>query len=249
MKKIGVLVLAFWSFLCFAQEKEQKMKPQETEVWEPKVPVVTPGINNLPPSDAIVLFNGSDLKQWVNAKDGKEADWIINNDGSMTVKNKSGNIKTKQNFGSIQLHIEWKSPKRLEGSGQHRANSGVFLQGLYEIQVLDNNGNNTYVNGQAGSVYKQSVPLVHAAVETGEWNTYDIIYHQPEFDLGGNVTQQATVTVLFNGILVQDHFKIIGPTKFIGYPKYEKHGKGPLILQDHQDNSRVSYRNIWLREL
>lgn len=249
MKKLGVIILALSSLCVFSQEQVKKMKPQETEVWEPKVPIVTPGKDNAPPSDAIVLFNGADLNQWVSATDSSEADWIINNDGSMTVRDKAGHIKTKQDFGSIQLHIEWKSPEKIEGDGQHRANSGIFLQSRYEVQVLDNNDNETYVNGQVASIYKQAVPLVHAAVETGEWNTYDIIYHQPEFDAGGNVVKQATITVLLNGVLVQDHFKIIGPTEFIGYPKYKKHGKAPLQLQDHKDNSRVSYRNIWVREL
>lgn len=249
MKKIGVLLLVFSSFLSFAQEQSVKMKPAEIEVWEPKVPVVIPGSNNAPPSDAIVLFDGTHLNQWVNAKDSTEANWILNSDGSMTVKDKAGDIKTKQEFGSVQLHIEWKSPEKAEGKSQRRANSGVFLQGIYEIQVLDNNNNDTYVNGQVGSVYKQAIPLANAAVETGHWNTYDIIYHQPEFDAGGNVTKQATMTVLFNGVLIHDHYKLIGPTEFIGYPKYQKHGKGPLLLQDHRDNSRVSFRNIWLREL
>jgi hypothetical protein len=247
MKKLGVVVLMLCSVFAFAQE--QRMKPEETEVWEPKVPVVTPGKNNAPPSDAIVLFNGTDLNHWVNATDASEADWVINADGSMTVRNKAGDIKTKQDFGSIQLHVEWKSPKKIEGDGQHRANSGIFLQSRYEVQVLDNNDNETYVNGQVASIYKQAVPLVHAAVETGSWNHYDIIYHQPVFDAGGNITKQATMTVLLNGVLVQDHFKIIGPTENIGYPKYKKHGKAPLLLQDHKDNSRVSYRNIWVREL
>lgn len=249
MKKTIIFVLICSSFFSLAQENKKKMEPADTEFWEPKVPVVIPGKNNKAPSDAVVLFDGTDLSQWVKAKDSTEANWHLNKDGSMTVKNKAGAIATKQSFGSIQLHIEWKSPIEIEGEGQHRANSGIFLQSRYEVQVLDNNDNDTYVNGQVASIYKQSAPLVHAAVETGKWNAYDIIYHAPEFDLGGDLVKQATITVLLNGVLVQDHFNIIGPTVFIGHPKYTKHGKAPIKLQDHGDNSRVSYRNIWVREL
>lgn len=249
MKKTIVLVLIFISFFSFSQENGKKMKPADTEFWEPKVPTVVPGKNNVAPSDAIVLFDGENLNQWISVKDSTAANWYLNKDGSMTVKNKAGDIATKQNFGSIQLHIEWRSPSETHGEGQSRGNSGIFLQSRYEVQVLDNNNNDTYVNGQVASIYKQSAPLVYAAVKTGEWNVYDIIYHAPEFDLGGNVTKQATVTVLLNGVLVQDHFNILGPTVFIGHPKYSKHGKAPIKLQDHRDNSRVSYRNIWVREL
>jgi hypothetical protein len=166
----------------------------------------------------------------------------------MTVKDKTGNIQTQQNFGSIQLHIEWKSPSQVNGKGQSRANSGIFLSGMYEVQVLDNNDNDTYVNGQVGSVYKQHVPLAMASVPTGEWNTYDIIYHAPEFEKGQK-TKSGTLTVIQNGVLIQDHVEIKGTTPYIGWPKNPPHGKGPLMLQDHQDNSRVSYRNIWVREL
>ncbi|MDO5972334.1 DUF1080 domain-containing protein [Flavivirga aquimarina] len=249
MRKIVLSILIMSSFFSFAQKSEKKMKPSDTELWEPKVNVVKPGVNNAAPSDAIVLFDGKDLSQWVSVKDSTAANWHLNKDGSMTVKNKAGDIRTKQSFGSVQLHIEWKSPSEVNGEGQSRGNSGIFLQSQYEVQVLDNNNNATYVNGQVASIYKQSVPLVHAAVETGGWNAYDIIYHAPEFDLGGNLTKQATITVLLNGVLVQDHFNILGPTVFIGHPKYSKHGKAPLKLQDHRDNSRVSYRNIWVREL
>ena len=173
----------------------------------------------------------------------------MNNDGSMTVNNKTGDIQTVQNFGSIQLHLEWKSPAEVQGKGQSRGNSGVFLNGLYEVQVLDNNDNDTYVNGQVGSIYKQHVPLAMASVPTGEWNTYDIIYHAPEFNDEGDKIKSGTITVLHNGVLVQDNVEIKGTTPYIGWPKNPAHGKGPLKLQDHGDNSRVSYRNIWVREL
>lgn len=249
MKNIIFSILMLSSISSFAQEKKD-MKPEETEVWEPKVSVVIPGIENAAPSDAIVLFDGANLNQWESAvNSGAAADWNLNKDVSMTVKNKAGDIKTKQSFGSVQLHIEWKSPAEVQGEGQSRANSGIFLQSRYEVQVLDNNDNETYVNGQAGSIYKQSAPLVHAAFKTGEWNAYNIIYHAPEFDADGTIIEQATITVLLNGVLIQDHFQLLGPTEYIGFPKYKAHGKAPLQLQDHGDDSRVSYRNIWVREL
>ncbi len=228
---------------------EEPTTPEETEVYEPVPPKVTVAENGVP-SDAIILFNGENLDQWVSSNEvGTAAPWHVNEDGSMTVKDKTGNIQTKQDFGSVQLHVEWKSPSDVQGENQSRANSGVFLQKRYEVQVLDNNDNPTYVNGQVGSIYKQSVPLAMASNPTGEWNSYDIIYHAPEFDAEGNKTKSATITVLHNGILVQDHFEIEGTSEYIGWPKNVAHGKAPIMLQDHGDNSRVSYRNIWVREL
>lgn len=245
---IAITLLGFGSGLAQEQSKEPT-KPAETEIWEPKVPVVIVGENNSAPSDAIVLFDGSNLDEWVSTSDLSAAKWILNEDGSMTVNNRTGNIETKKNFGSVQLHIEWKSPSEIEGKNQSRANSGVFLQKIYEIQVLDNNDNDTYVNGQVGALYKQSIPLAMASVPSGEWNTYDIIYHAPEFDTEGNKIKSGTITVLHNGILIQDHYTIKGTTPYIGWPKNPPHGKAPLMLQDHGDNSRVSFRNIWVREL
>lgn len=224
--------------------------PEETEFYEPVPPVVNPGKSLTdPPSDAVVLFNGENLDQWISSQDSTAAKWILNDDGSMTVKDKAGDIQTKKNFGNVQLHIEWKSPAEIQGEGQHRGNSGIFLQGLYEVQVLDNNNNDTYVNGQVGSIYKQHVPLAMASVPTGEWNVYDIIYHQPVFNAEGKKIRSGTITVLHNGVLIQDHVEIKGTTPYIGWPKNEAHGPGPIRLQDHGDNSRVSYRNIWVREL
>lgn len=229
--------------------KDAPTKPEETEIWKPKVPVVTAGVKHQAPSDAIILFDGTNLDQWVSAGDSSAAKWVLNNDGSMTVNDKTGDIQTKKKFGSIQLHIEWKSPNEVQGKNQSRGNSGVFLQKRYEVQVLDNNNNDTYVNGQVGAIYKQSIPLAMASSPTGEWNSYDIIFHAPKFDVSGGILEQATITVLHNGILIQDHFKILGTTKWIGHPKYVAHGRAPLSLQDHGDNSRVSYRNIWVRAL
>lgn len=223
-------------------------KPEETEIYEPVPPKVVVGENGVP-SDAKVLFDGSSLNNWIYVADSTAAQWHLNDDGSMTVKDKAGSIQTKQNFGSVQLHVEWKSPAEVQRDGQNRANSGVFLQNRYEVQVLDNNDNDTYVNGQVGSIYKQSVPLAMASKPSGEWNSYDIIFHAPEFDVDGTKTKSGTITVIHNGVLIQDDYEIEGTTEYIGWPKNSAHGKSPIQLQDHQDNSRVSYRNIWVREL
>ena len=224
-------------------------KPEGTEFYEPVPPTVNPIGQNGAPSDAIVLFDGSGFDQWVMTRDSSAVVWHLNEDGSTTVKDKTGDIQTKQNFGDLQLHIEWRSPVDVQGEGQNRANSGVFLSGIYEIQVLDNNGNDTYVNGQVGSIYKQHIPLAKASVPNGEWNSYDIIYHAPVFNDQGQKIKSGTMTVMHNGILIQDHAELKGTTPYIGWPKNPPHGKGPLRLQDHRDNSRVSYRNIWVREL
>lgn len=223
--------------------------PEETEFYEPKVPVVQPGSNGAPPSDAVVLFDGKSLDNWISSIDSTAAKWHLNKDGSMTVNDRTGDIQTKQNFGDVQLHIEWKSPLPAQLEGQHRANSGIFLNGIYEVQVLDQNDNPTYVNGQVASIYKQHVPLAMASVPTGEWNSYDIIYHAPEFNEDGGKIKSGDLTVIHNGVLVQDHVELKGNTPYIGWPKNTPHGKGPLLLQDHGDNSRVSFRNIWVREL
>nr|WP_149275405.1 DUF1080 domain-containing protein [Pareuzebyella sediminis] len=228
---------------------KEPTKPEATEFYEPKVPKVTPGVNGEPPSDAVVLFDGSSLENWVSSQDTLQAaPWHLYG-GVMTVKDKSGDIQTKQHFGDIQLHIEWRSPLPVQSDSQHRGNSGIFLNGLYEVQVLDQNNNPTYVNGQVGSIYKQRTPLAFASVPTGEWNTYDIIYHAPKFNAQGGKTKSGTVTVIHNGVLIQDNTEIKGTTEYIGWPKNDAHGKGPIRLQDHGDDSRVSYRNIWLREL
>ncbi len=228
---------------------EEPTTPEETEFYEPVPPVVEPYAQDGAPSDAIILFDGSGFDHWEMVNDSTEVQWHLNDDGSMTVADKTGDIRTKQEFGDIQLHLEWRSPEEIGGDGQSRGNSGVFINGLYEVQVLDNNDNDTYVNGQVASIYKQHVPLARASVPTGEWNTYDIIYHMPEFNDAGEKIKSGTMTVIHNGVLVQDHVEIKGTTPYIGWPDNPAHGKGPLQLQDHGDNSRVSYRNIWVREL
>lgn len=228
---------------------KEPTKPEETEVWEPVPAKVTLIGQQRTPSDAIVLFDGSNFNEWISTVDSTEVKWTLNGDGSMTVKDQEGDIQTKRNFGSVQLHLEWRSNPENTATNQNRSNSGVFLQNRYEVQVLDNNDNPTYVNGMVGSIYKQSIPLAMAVVPTGEWNTYDIIYHAPEFDGEGNKTQSAAITVLLNGVLVQDHTEIQGTTEYIGWPKNKAHGPAPIKLQDHKDQSGVSYRNIWVREL
>lgn len=221
------------------------VEPELTEVWEPVPRVVTPGAHTAPPSDAIVLFDGTNTNEWAH-QDGSAVKWSVG-DQAMTVVPGSGNIKTKRNFGDFQLHLEFRTPAQVVQDGQDRGNSGVFLQGRYEVQVLDNYNNRTYSNGQCASLYKQSIPLVNACRPPGEWQTYDIIYTAPRFNDDGIRISPAYVTVLHNGVLVQNHQEIKGTTEYRGLPKNIAHGDGPIILQDH-DNT-VSYRNIWLREL
>jgi hypothetical protein len=197
-----------------------------------------------PPADAIVLFGGTDLSQW-QREGGGEAAWEVK-EGVATV-NRTGNIVTKQPFGDCQLHIEWATPAEVSGEGQGRGNSGVILQGRYELQILDSYQNKTYFNGQAGAVYSQYAPLVNVSRKPGEWQSYDVIFHAPRFDENGKLLKAATITVLHNGVLVQDHVEIQGPTA--RQPaKYEAHPlKQPLVLQDH--GNPVRFRNIWIREL
>lgn len=235
----------------------QKMKPEETEVWSPVPPVVTPGTpSSNPPSDALVLFDGKDLSHWVSADDpSRPADWFVK-DGIITVNKNAGNIQTKESFTDYQLHMEWLIPHDIEGSGQARGNSGLFLASTgkgdygYEIQILDNFNNKTYVNGQAGSVYKQYAPLVNANRPPGEWQSYDVIWTAPRFNADGTVKSVARVTVIFNGVLVQNNVALKGGTVYIGYPEYRAHGASPIKLQAHGDDSKpISFRNIWVRKL
>ncbi|HEY3937493.1 MAG TPA: DUF1080 domain-containing protein [Bryobacteraceae bacterium] len=235
-----------------------QMKPQDTEVWEPVPKVVTPGATcNAPPSDAIVLFDGKNLDEWVSNRDKSPAKWTVA-DGVMTVNKAkgSGNIETKRSFKNYQLHIEWKIPEDITGSGQARGNSGVFLASTgpgddgYELQVLDSYNNKTYVNGQAGSIYKQAIPLANANRKPGEWQTYDVVWTAPEFNSDGSLKTPAYVTVFFNGVLVENHFELKGETRYIGKPFYKKYDTAPIKLQAHGDKSEpISFRNIWVRKL
>jgi len=251
-------ILSFLLFIqvisAYAQETDAE-KSKRTEVWAPVPKVVTPAKNSgSPPSDAVILFNGKNLNQWASTKDStKPAMWTISND-VLTVKKGTGNIETKQSFLDYQLHIEWRIPKNITGSGQARGNSGVFLaawgtgESGYEIQILDSYKNDTYVNGQAGSIYKQHIPLANANLPPGEWNVYDIAWTAPRFNDDGSVKSPGMVTAFLNGILVQNNVAIKGETRWIGAPEYKKHGPLPIMLQDHGDPSpAISFRNIWVR--
>ncbi|MCB9208819.1 MAG: DUF1080 domain-containing protein [Ignavibacteriales bacterium] len=240
---VFVIITAFLSYQCLGEEEGD---PKLSEVWDPVPKIVTPGENNTPPSDAIILFDGTNFNEW-ETTDGAEPKWQLV-DGAMTVVKKTGSIKTKKSFGDCQLHIEWRTPAKVEGEGQGRGNSGIFLQERYEVQVLDSYNNVTYSNGQAGSIYKQFIPMVNACRPPGVWQTYDIFFNAPKFNEDGTVEVPGFVTVVQNGVLVQNHVELQGPTAYIGKPTYETHNaKEPISLQDH--GNPVSYRNIWIREL
>ncbi len=231
-----------------AQTAPRTGDPKLTEYWDPAVRIVTPGKTNAEaPSDAIVLFDGKDASKWKSQKDGGPIKWQVA-DGAMTVVKGTGLIETKDKFGDCQLHIEWRTPSEVKGESQGRGNSGIFLMGKYELQVLDNYNNRTYANGQAASIYKQTPPLVNASRGPGEWQTYDVIFTAPVFAEDGSVKAPARITVFHNGVLVQNNTTIWGATQYIGTPNYEKHGpQEPILLQDHGD--AVSFRNIWIRPL
>lgn len=269
------LVSAYFS-TARAQNGKQgstaSMTPEMTEWWEPVPPVATPGkvdpdVIIPPPSNATVLFDGKDLSEWEAAPDsqvivpgkdmskfkssssGKKAAWTVK-DGALIVNKQAGDIQTKRTFGDFQLHIEWSVPEAIQGSGQFRGNSGVFLQGRYELQILDSYNNKTYVNGQAGSIYKQTAPLANVMRKPGEWNVYDILYTAPTFKKDGSYRIKPMVTVLHNGVLIQYNTIILGTTPYIGLPKVIPHGNGPIRLQAHNDKSEpIRFRNIWIIEL
>lgn len=240
---IAVMVAGF-STAAATETLPPHEQAKKSEVWEP-VPAVISARPGQAPSDAIVLFDGQDLNAWESSKGG-EAKWLVN-DHAFTVKPGTGDIVSKQSFCDVQLHLEWKTPPEVEGmKGQERNNSGIFLQQRYEVQILDSYDNKTYPNGQAGSIYKQSIPLVNPLHPPGEWQSYDIIFNAPAF-ADGKLIKPAYITVLINGVLVQNHTEILGKTEWIGGPSYEEHGCAPLQLQDH--SNPVSFRNMWVREI
>lgn len=248
-----------------AQDQDLEWNPDLTNDWTPVEDSVATGNLGEPPSDAIILFDGTDLSEWTSApgyfpdipgvpdyldaleEDHGPAEWKVE-DGVMTVVPGTGNIMTKQRFSDAQLHIEWRTPEVIDGDGQGRGNSGVFMQGLYEIQVLDSWQNRTYSNGQAGALYKQKAPMVNASKRPGEWQSYDIFFEAAHFDDDGSLIKPAFITVLHNGVLIHHRQELQGPTVYIGLSKYVEHPRElPIGLQDHSDE--VSFRNIWVRQL
>jgi len=222
--------------------------PRTTEVWYPVPAKVTPGARaGAPPSDAIILFDGRNLDAWKSANGDTPARWKVSK-GEMIIAPGTGDIVTREKFGDVQLHVEWLAPRLPPDKvNQDRGNSGVFLQDVYEVQVLDTFENKTYVNGQAGSIYKQFAPLVNANLPAEQWQTYDIIFTAPRFAADGALQSPARLTVLHNGVLVQNNAVLRGGTTYIGAPSYFAHGDLPLRLQDH--SHEVRFRNIWLRKL
>jgi len=229
---------------------------EDTEFYQPVPPIVTPGAGETAaPSDAIVLFDGRNLDEWVSVRDKSPAKWTVAN-GIVTVNKQGGSIETRRTFTNYQLHLEWRIPDDITGTDQARGNSGVFLASTgtgdagYELQILDSYNNKTYVNGQAASVYKQYIPLVNAMRKPGEWQTFDIVWSAPTFNADGTLKSPAYLTAFHNGILVQNHVDLKGETLYIGAPFYKAHGATPIKLQAHGDPSPpISFRNIWVREI
>jgi hypothetical protein len=246
---IGGLLLTAVPSVCGAQV-DTKWKIHDPD--RPLPPVINPGTPSTqespgrPPSDAVILFDGKDLSKWSH-KDGSPAKWKTEN-GYLETVPKSGYIYTREAFGDCQLHVEFAEPVPPQGESQGRGNSGVFLMGLYEIQVLDSYENKTYADGQAAAVYGQFPPLVNASRPPGQWQSYDIVFHGPRFDKAGKLVRPARATVLHNGVLAQDNVELSGPTAHGKRPPYEGHPeKLPLALQDH--SNPIRFRNIWIREL
>jgi len=258
MIKTALLSTCFVLGMTSLAAAQQSGKPEDTEVWEP-VPKVVTGtlLATPPPSDAVVLFDGKDLSQWVTTEDrNAPAKWKVAG-GVMTVDKSTGNIETKRTFSDYQLHIEWRVPANISGTGQARGNSGLFLASIgkgdagYELQILDSYNNKTYVNGMAGSIYKQFIPLANPTRKPGEWQSYDVFWTAPTFKADGAMATPARVTVLFNGVVVQNNTELLGPTQYIGKASYKQsHGASPIKLQSHGDKSEpLSFRNIWIRDL
>jgi hypothetical protein len=254
MKKIFYSVFAL---VLIVNAATAQAKHEDTEFYTPVPPVVTPTSANFaaPPKDAVILFDGKNVNHWVTTNDTtKPATWDVAG-GVMTVNKTAGNIQTKQSFQDYQLHIEWKIPSNITGTSQGRGNSGLFLASIgrgdagYELQIMDSYNNPTYVNGQAGSIYKQFAPLVNPNLPPGQWQSYDVAWKAPRFNEDGTMLSPARVTVYFNNILVQNNVELKGPTQYVGQPSYKKHNSAnPIKLQAHGDKSEpISFRNIWIR--
>ena len=237
----GILLINV--FLGFSQDESTP-----TEIWSPVPTKINANNFTKAPSDAIILFDGKDFSNWVSQYSNETPKWKINSDGSMSVVNGTGGIKTRESFGSVQLHVEWKTSEGIRNKKpQYNSNSGVFLQQQYELQILDSYQNPTYVNGQAGSIYKQYSPMVNSSKKPGEWQSYDIIFNAPVFDKK-KLIRPAFFTVFQNGVLIQNHVEVQGATTNVGLPKYNSHENLPLVLQDHP-SLPLSFRNIWIRKI
>jgi hypothetical protein len=260
---LGGMVASVTRMSAQNEKKKEVIQYVETETgrWmvhdesRPAPPVIMPGVcgvqeaSGIAPADAVVLFDGKDLSNWMNMK-GEPSKWVVR-DGYMESVKGAGNIRSRQPFGSCQLHLEFATPSVVTGTGQGRGNSGVFLQGIYEVQILDSYENKTYADGQCGALYGRAVPLVNASCKPGQWQTYDIVYHRPLFDPAGKVARKAVFTVFHNGVLIHDQVALEGGTNWISahaITEYAPHAdQGPLTLQDH--TNPVRFRNIWVRAL
>jgi len=240
---ISIIVIKFFIFSVLGAQ--EPISSKDTEIWSSKPPLLTQvDMNWNRPTDAIVLLD--DKITAFTKKDGKPMGWTVQN-GIMTVKPDSGNVYSSYLFEDCHLHIEWRSPSIVLSKGQNRGNSGVFLQERYEVQILDSYENETYYNGQAGSIYKIHPPLANVTSKPGEWNTFDIIYKAPKFDTFGKNMEYGVMTVIHNGVVIQNNATVYGTTENVGYPKNPMHRGGRIMLQDH--GCLVSFRNIWIRRI
>ena len=231
------------SNIIFPQDKKIS---DQSEIWEPEVKIVDPYEFEGVPGDAIILFDGSDFSKWKSERNNQEVKWFLNSDKSMTIRPGTGGIQTVEEHGSIQLHIEWKSPTKIIGDGQYRGNSGIFFQRRYELQILDSYQNRTYSNGQAGSIYKQHIPLVNVSLPPGKWQKFDVVFNAPEFNNEGDEIKKGNFTIFHNGVLIHNAIEINSATY-----DFEKNTPFTLLLQDHgkDEGNYISFRNIWMRKL
>tara|TARA_A100001011_G_scaffold256052_1_gene264312 strand:- start:2752 stop:3477 length:726 start_codon:yes stop_codon:yes gene_type:complete len=231
------------SNIIFSQDKKIR---DQSEIWEPEVKIVDPYEFDGVPGDAIILFDGSDFSKWKSERNNQEVKWFLNSDKSMTIRPGTGGIQTAEEHGSIQLHIEWKSPTKIIGDGQYRGNNGIFFQRRYELQILDSYQNRTYSNGQAGSIYKQHIPLVNVSLPPGKWQKFDVVFNAPEFNNEGDEIKKGNFTIFHNGVLIHNAIEISSATY-----DFEKNTPFTLLLQDHgkDEGNYISFRNIWMRKL
>ena len=231
------------SKIIFSQDKKIR---DQSEIWEPEVKIVDPYKFEGVPGDAIILFDGTDFSKWKSERNNQEVKWFLNSDKSMTIRPGTGGIQTAEEHGSIQLHIEWKSPTKIIGDGQYRGNSGIFFQRRYELQILDSYQNRTYSNGQAGSIYKQHIPLVNVSLPPGKWQKFDVVFNAPEFNNEGDEIKKGNFTIFHNGVLIHNAIEISSATY-----DFEKNTPFTLLLQDHgkDEGNYISFRNIWMRKL